>query len=108
MSKIRVVRIGESLPFTFDRGGESIEGWICTLNVLQFPGDTPKISRVIPSNVCDKNWPGFLTSTETNELIEEINHNLWMAIGVLTKSSTDEEEQIAQGTVRFSLTEEWA
>ena len=114
MSKTRVLRKGESLPFSFDRGEESTDGYICTLNVKQFPGDVASISRVIAlstnSITGKQEWAGFITSTESDALINSTspNANLWWAIGVLTKSTTDEEEQIAQGSVRFSLTQAWA
>ena len=66
MTKISVVRQGESLPFTFDRGDESIEGWVCTMQVRKFPGDAAAISRVIPPE--GGVWPGFLTEPETSGL----------------------------------------
>lgn len=106
MPKTRAVRKGESLDFSFDRGDESIEDFVCTLNVLQYPGDTPAISRVItPVNNI---WSGIITSTETDGLTSDITTNQWWAVGVLTKAADDEEEQIAQNTVRFDLKEKWA
>ena len=99
MSKITVVRKGESLPFTFDRGGESITGWICTMQVREFPGDTASISRVITA--VGDTWPGFLTQTETSAL----GVGLWRLIGVLAKATTDEEEQVP---LRFNITDSWA
>jgi len=114
MSKIRVLRKGESLNFAFDRGGESTDDYVCTLNVLQFPGDTPAISRVIAlstnTTTGESEWAGFITSTESDALVNSTspNANLWWAIGNLVNATTGEEEQIAQGSVRFSLTQAWA
>lgn len=98
---INVIRKGESLPFVFDRGGESIDGWICTIEVKNFPGDTALISRVITAD--GNTWPGFLTSTET-ALLDVGNYRL---IGVLTNATTDQEEQITE-TTRFNVTDSWA
>lgn len=99
MSKISVVRQGESLPFVFDRGDESIDGWICTIEVKNFTGDPADISRVITPEGGE--WPGFLTSSETSLLAV----GLYRLIGVLTNSSTDEEEQVI---LRFNITDSWA
>ncbi len=101
MSKITVIRQGESLDFTFDRSGESIVSWICTINVKQFPGDTSLITRVIAPDSTANTWQGFLTQTETDAL----DPGLYMLIGILTNSSTDEEEQVP---VRFNVTPSWA
>ena len=114
MAKIRVLRKGESLPFSFDRGNDSTDGFVCTLNVKQFPTDIASIQRVIAlstNTITGKlEWAGFITSTESDGLTNSTspNANLWFAIGVLVNSTTGEEEQIAQGSVRFSLTQPWA
>jgi len=99
MSKIETVRQGESLQFVFDRDGESIDGWICTIEVKKFPGDASSITRVITPE--GNEWPGFLTQTETSALAI----GTYRLIGVLTNSSTDEEEQ---EIIRFNLTDTWA
>lgn len=99
-NQITVRRKGENIPFSFDRKGESIEGWICTLKVKQFDTDTAIISRVInPSN---NGWSGFLTSTETETLTAGIVYRI---MAILTNSATDEEEQIE---TRVSITPSWA
>ena len=99
MAKITVLRKGESLPFEFDRGDESIAGWVCTLQVRKYPGDSAAISRVIPPD--GETWPGFLTQAETSALATGV----WRMIGVLTNSVTDEEEQVP---LRFNITDSWA
>lgn len=98
-NKIAIVRQGESLPFTFDRGTESIEGWVCTIEVKNFTDDTSSITRIIPA--VGNAWPGFLTSAETALLAV----GLYRLIGVLTNSTTDEEEQVP---IRFNITDSWA
>ena len=112
MAKIRAVKKGESLDFSFDRGGESLDGFICTLKVMQFKGDTPIISRVIEISTDETTgnqvWAGFITSTEMDTLDNSTNSNTWWAIGLLTNATTDEEEQISQGSVRFKLGAAWA
>lgn len=95
-----IIQKGESLPFVFDRSGKPIEGWVCTLVVKRFPGDTALISRVIPPQ--GRRWPGFLTSTETNALAVL---GQYRAIGLLVSATTGEQEQVP---VRFHLTEAWA
>lgn len=97
-----IIRKGESLPFVFDRSGESIEGWICTIEVKEFPSDTSAITPRIISPDGDT-WPGFLTSDETASL-PVAGYRL---IGVLKNASTNEEEQVME-TTRFNITNSWA
>ena len=101
MAKITVIRQGESLDFVFDRSGEDITNWICTINVKEFPDDDSSITRVIPEDEDANSWDGFLTQTETSTLAV----GLWWIIGILTNSVTDEEEQVP---VRFNVTKAWA
>ncbi len=99
MTSIAIVRKGESLDFSFDLDGESVDGWVCTIQVRKFPGDAASISRVITptGNV----WSGFLTQTETTALAI----GTYRLIAVLTNSSTDEEDQ---QIIRFNVTDSWA
>lgn len=100
MGAIVPIRKSGSVPFVFDRGDESIEGWVCTIKVKQFDDDTALISRVITP--ADGVWSGFLTSTETAALTAGITYRLF---GILTNATTDEAEQVE---TRFSLTASWA
>lgn len=97
-----VIRKGESLPFVFDRSGESIEGWICTIEVKRFPSDVSAITPRIILPVEDT-WPGFLTSDETNTLAV----GDYRLIGVLKNATNNEEEQVME-TTRFNITNSWA
>lgn len=99
MSKISVVRQGEDFEFVFDLGGESIDGWVCTIEVKMFPSDTSSITRVIVPT--GNAWEGFLTSSETALLAI----GTYRLIGVLTNSTTDEERQ---PIIRFNITDSWA
>ncbi len=104
MSKIITPQQGESIPFCFDRGGNDITGWVCTIFVKQYPDDVATITRIIPPGVNadgDPAWPGFLTQTETNLL----DHGLWYISAKLVNASNDEEEAIP---VRFNVTKAWA
>lgn len=96
-NSMQTVRKGRSLPFIFDRNGESIDDWVCTINVQRYPGDTPAISRVIEAD--GDEWPGFLTATETAALSDL---GTWMLIGTITNSSEDRAEY---PIIRFHLSE---
>ena len=100
-NEIQIVRKGESLSFTFDRGGDSIEGWTCTINVKIYPDDTSLITRTIEPDETKQEWNGYLASTET----ESLDVATYRLIGVLTESDTNEEEQIP---IRFRITSAWA
>lgn len=99
MSKISVIRKGEDFEFVFSLGGESIQGWVATINVRKFPGDPSSITRVITAE--GNTWPGFLTSAETALLAI----GLYRLVGVLVNSTTDEERQ---PLIRFNVTDSWA
>lgn len=105
MAKIKVIRQGESLPFVFDRDGEDITGYVCTIFVKQFPSNVSDITRIIEPSVNEKTgigeWSGFLTQTETSAL----DVGLWIINAKLVKASTDEEEAIP---VRFTIAVPWA
>ncbi len=57
-------QIEQGETFTFDTGlsGESTSAFTVTMSVLQYPGDTPAISRTITD------FEGVLTSAETAAL----------------------------------------
>ncbi len=92
--------VGESIDFEFDRGGLSIQGWVCTITVKKFPDDAALLTRVVPAS--GDGWPGFLTTTETTALGE----GRFRLIGTLVNAGTDQEEKIAN-TTRFNLSNPW-
>jgi len=98
MSAITIIRQGGDLKFAFDRDGEDISGYICLIEVKQFPNDTAIISRTIPP--VEQTWPGTLTSTETSPLAV----GLYWLIAKITNATTDEERQIPE---RFQVTKAW-
>lgn len=97
-----IIRKGESLPFVFDRSGEEVTDWVCTIYVKRFTSDTSLITPRIITAV-DRTWPGFLTSTETNTLPV----GDYRLIAVLDNAVSDEEEQVME-TTRFNVTSSWA
>lgn len=99
MTAISIVRKGTDFEFVFDLGGESIDGWVATINVRKFTGDTSLITRVITAD--GNTWPGFLTSAETALL----DVGLYRLVGVLVNATTDEERQ---PLIRFNITDTWA
>lgn len=98
MNPLLRIQQGESLPFKFDRGTDSIDGWTCTIEVKQYTPDVATISRVIPATGGE--WIGFLTQSETVGLAT----GLWYLTATLVKLTTDELEQIP---VRFSVSAKW-
>ena len=89
---------GESQDFSFDRDGDTISGWTCTITMKQFPDDVSPISRVItPTNSV---WEGFLTTDETSALAG----GLWFLTASLVNVTTSEMEQ---KTVRYDVAPSW-
>lgn len=101
-NEILQVRSGESMPFEFDLNGDSLNGWVMTIGVKQFPTDVSAITeRVITPD--GTTWPGFLTSTETASLV---SGTLYRLIGTAVNASTVEEEQFTQD-FRFKIAPSW-
>lgn len=105
MDKLVRFQIGESVPFKFDRGGDSISGWTCTITVKKFPtGADLIVPREIPAD--DDAWPGFLTNSETSSFVYGgATGGLHYLIATLLNFENDELEQIP---IRMSVTIAWA
>lgn len=91
----------ESIKFKFDRDGESITGFVCTITLKQFAEDSSVVTRIIPPDTADQSFPGFLTSTETTGLAI----GLWWLTGTLVNAVSNMQEQIPR---RLNITKKWA
>lgn len=60
------VQQGATYDFCFDISGDDESGFTATFNVMQYPGDTPAISRALTYS--DNSFIGSLTSAETASL----------------------------------------
>lgn len=60
---MNIVRQGESFDFDSDISGDDESGFTVTMDVLQYPGDTPAISREL--SYIDGSFKGTITSAET-------------------------------------------
>ncbi len=103
MNKLLRVQQGESLPFKFDRDGGTIAGWVCTISLVNRPGDTDLLTgsgRVIAPRDSDRSFPGFLTNTETAPL----GIKLFYLIASLVNLTTNELEEIQ---ARVDVTQKW-
>jgi len=98
MTEIAIIRETSSLPFQFDRDGESLTGWVCTIFVKKFPQDTAVFSRVVAPT--GRKWTGYLTSTEVGLL----SVGLYYIIGQLVNATTLERQEIP---IRFQVTSKW-
>ena len=101
MSGKLLIAQGGSVPFQFDRGGESIDGWVCTIQVKIYHTDSPLIERVVVPT--GNYWTGYLTSAET----EGLSAGNYRIIGKLTNSSSVEAQEVANGNVRFKVNNPW-
>lgn len=105
MNKLLIIRQGESVPFSFDRGGNSIDNWVCTVYLKEKPSDandafmTPRV--VPPSN---GSWPGFITQSESSALTPLAKGAAYYLIAALVNVTTDEEEIV---TDRIRVTTAW-
>lgn len=97
-NKLERITQGESQPFSFDRAGDSITGWVCTITAKRYAEDTAAINRVIEPT--GDVWEGFLTSDETGALAV----GLWFLTASLVNASTNEKEQ---KTVRYDVGPAW-
>lgn len=105
MSAITIVKPGGSIPFFFDRGGESIRGWTLEVFIKQRPEDDYIIGpfEVETQNGC--NWQGYFAASTTDEL--EPSNIPYYIIGVITNQDTNEKQQIDGGRQRFHIQSSW-
>lgn len=101
MAATELIKQGESLPFCFDRDGEDVDGFVCTIFVKMFPDGTTFITRVIEA--VGNTWPGFLTSGETAGL-DVSSKTPYYLIGEIANTTTGEE---SQEPIRFHVAETW-
>ena len=99
LNPLEIIQQGDSLRFTFSRGGLSIEGWSLTISVKQISSDTSLITpRIITPDPDRNEWSGILTTAE--------NGNLAIGEYSLTcqrgNSVSDEKET---ESIRFRVTE---
>ena len=62
---MNIIEQGETFTFTFSVSGDT-QGLTATMNVLQYPGATPDITRALTA--VDGGFEGTLTSAETAAL----------------------------------------
>lgn len=62
---MELVQQGQTYKFTFSLSGD-LNGITPTMRILQYPGDTPTITRVLTQ--VDNEFTGTLTSAETASL----------------------------------------
>ena len=102
-NEIQIIRAGESMDFVFDLDGASLDGWVMTIDVKEFPTSSSAITpRVIVAK--GTTWPGFLTKTETTALTEG---TLYRLIGTAANATTGEEVQFTQD-YRFKIAPDWS
>lgn len=110
MSRIRAIAQGQSLKFSFtlpkDENGEAVRttGFICLMEVKQFPEQEAFISRIIPESADAFSWEGELTSTETAALGSS-SKSPYYTLAKITNVSTDEQFEISDALHRFHVTE---
>ena len=95
---IVIIKQGESFDYLFDLDGESTAGWVCTINLKQYPDDETLIKRVIPA--VEDTWPGTLSKNDTKNL----NVGQYLLIANLVNETTNEKEQDIR---RFQVSKTW-
>lgn len=63
---MNIVRQGGTFDFDFELSGDDVSGFTVTMNVLQYPGNSPAITRALTYS--DGKFIGTLTSAETAAL----------------------------------------
>ena len=63
---MNVIQQGETFTFDFQISGDDLDGLSANMTVMQYPGDTPAITKALTLN--DGKFTGTLTSAETAAL----------------------------------------
>ncbi len=87
-----IVEQGETYGFTTGLSGDDTDAFTTVINVLQYPGDTPSITRTVTNNV------DTLTSAETAAL----------AVGqwIIHFKSTDSDEDVRE-PIKIYIAKGW-
>ena len=64
---MNLIQQGETYTFDFELSGEDLDGMTATMDVLQYPGKTPTITRALVLTQSNK-FVGTLTSADTASL----------------------------------------
>lgn len=93
---MNVVEQGETFTFDFSLSGNAVEDMSANMSVLQYPGDTPTISRSLTYD--DGKFVGTLTSAETATL----DIGQWF----IHLRATDSDENIRE-IIKIYITKGW-
>ncbi len=63
---MNTIRQGATFDFESGLTGSNIDGFTVTMDVMQYPGDTPAVTRAL--TLKDEKYKGSLTSAETTLL----------------------------------------
>lgn len=93
---MKIVRQGETFTSDYELSGDDVDGFTYTMSVMQYPGDTPAISRAL--TIEDGAAQIALTSAETAAL----------AIGqwVIHVQAADSDEDV-RTPERIHITKGW-
>ncbi len=105
MAKPTQIRQGGNLTLTYDRDGESIDGYTCDVYIKQHAKDTATITKldidVDPDN--PDQWTANIAPSESALL----DVGLWYAFANIIKTSPSDEEarQVGGRTIQFQVAE---
>ena len=103
MPKSTSIKIGGDIEFLFDRGGLSVEGFTCQVQMKQYPDDAPIISFFADADPLNRSWSGRITSPET----ENLTPGLWHVTAELVNSTTGQQRQITGAPTRVEVQKSW-
>lgn len=93
---MNVIQQGETFTFDFQVSGDDLDGLTATMDVLQYPGGTPAITRAL--TLSDGKFTGTLTSAETAAL----SVGQWF----IHSQTTDADEDVRE-SIKLYISKAW-
>ena len=102
-SRPTTIKVGGDIEFIFSRGGLTIEGFTCQVQMKQYPDDAPTISFFADEDENGLSWSGIFTSPET----ENLTPGLWFLTAELKNATTGQQRQITGAPTRVEVGKSW-
>lgn len=92
-----IIRQGETHTFEFELSGNEVDGFTSTMDVLQYPDDTPTITRALTLD--GNKFKGTITSNETLTLL---GVGQWF-----THATTSDSDEDIREPIKFYIAKGW-
>lgn len=103
MTRPTAIKAGGDIEFVFSRGGLSISGFTCQVQLKQYPDDAPALSFFADPDPNNITWSGIITTAQT----ENLAPGLWLLTAQLRNVTTGQGREITGAPTRVEVQKTW-